>query len=126
MSSMMRSATAGVLAIALATFSLVLDHCAASCEAHHEAVASTPSCHHASPAIPRIGRVPLPCGHDHTGTVVTTPNGAGTPLRTFNWTVAVLTAVVQPAGAAFDQTVPTHAPPGSPRTPDARSLPLRV
>ena len=37
-----RMATAAVLALAVAALPVVLDRCAASCEMHHDTVASTP------------------------------------------------------------------------------------
>lgn len=126
MSWMTRVATASLLVVALVAVPLVLDLCAASCEADHHAIASTPSCHHAGAAMPRIGQVPAPCGHDDNGTIVATNTTAAPLLRAFTCAVAVVTVPVQPANAADSQFVRTDAPPGSSLTLDARSLPLRV
>ncbi|MBI3491139.1 MAG: hypothetical protein HY047_05045 [Acidobacteria bacterium] len=121
-----RAGTAAVLAVALSALPLVLDQCAASCEAHHDDVASTPSCHHASAATPRIGHVPAPCGHDHSGTVAAAAGHDAALLRAFHSVIAVLVTSVPPAGASLDRDTLTHAPPRSSLTLDARSLPLRI
>ena len=73
-----RIALVAVLAIAVASVPLILDQCAATCEMHHETVASTPACHHSGTATPHLGQTPQPCGHDHNGTSVT-PDGGSIP-----------------------------------------------
>jgi hypothetical protein len=65
-----RALVAIVLTVACATLPLMLDQCAASCEARGAATsASGPSCHHATSTLVRLGSVPAPCGHDHSGPV---------------------------------------------------------
>jgi hypothetical protein len=126
MSWMMRAGTAAVLAFALVALPLVLDQCAASCDAHHGATAATPRCHHAAATTTRIGQVPSPCGHDHGGTVVMPANRVTPVLPTFDSAIAVPVASVTPAGTAFDHSGQPHDPPGSSLVFGAQSLPLRV
>src|SRR2546425_13090999 len=83
-----RMATAAVLALAVAALPVVLDRCAASCEMHHDTVASTPSCHHSTSRTVRIGRVPTPCGHAHNGTAVTSATSSTPGGRLFAALVA--------------------------------------
>jgi len=123
---MARSATAAVLALALAALPLVLDQCAAACAAHEAAVASTPACHHASPVKNQVGRTPAPCGHDHRGPVVTAESRPAAPLLGLDSMVAVLVIPAALTPTAADRPVLTHAPPGASLTPDTRSLPLRI
>src|SRR5436190_21973398 len=106
MSRTTRVAISIVLAVALAALPLALDQCAASCEVYHHAVAGTPSCHHATAPATRLGRVPVPCGHDHTGTVVAAANQASALLRAFDSAVAVLTAPIVAFRIAVDQYAP--------------------
>src|SRR5258705_13944642 len=77
MSGATRIVTAAVLALAIALFPAALDRCAAACDAHQDAIAGTPACHHATAAVTRIGHVPTSCGHDHTGTTVASAKSAG-------------------------------------------------
>jgi len=121
-----RIATVAVLALAVAALPVVLDRCAESCEAHHDAVASTPSCHHATSAATRIGRVPAPCGHDHNSTVVTSAQGSTVASRSLD---AMVAAVEMPASlvpATSHRRVLTHTPPGPSLTPEHCSLSLRI
>jgi hypothetical protein len=75
-----RALVAVVLTVACATLPLVLDQCAASCAAHSPATSpSSPSCHHAASTRVRLGSVPAPCGHDHSGPV-TTLTAAPSPI----------------------------------------------
>src|SRR5438128_581649 len=125
MSRVTRVATSGVLALAVAALPAVLDRCAASCAAHHDAAARTPSCHHVTPPATRIGPVPTPCGHDHNGTVVTsaTSSAVGRSIGS----VAVTVVLPVPfAPVASDRGVLRVSPPGASVTLDGRSLPLRL
>jgi hypothetical protein len=126
MSRATRIATAAVLALAMAAFPAVLDRCTATCEAHHEAIASTPSCHHVTSTAFRIGRAPTPCGHDHDGTAMTSAKSAAPVGRSID-SIAAVAAVPSPfAPAASERRVLGHAPPGSSPAVDGRSLPLRI
>ena len=123
----MRMATAAVLALALAALPVVLDRCAESCDAHPHAIASTPSCHHATSTKTRIRQVPARCGHDHNGTAVTPALRATPAGRSVDSMVAAVGLPGSLAPVTFDRRVPIHAPPGpSSLTPDHRSLPLRI
>jgi hypothetical protein len=126
MSRALRLATAAALALAVAALPLVLDQCAGSCEAHRGAMASTPSCHHATPAGTRIKEVPARCGHDHTGTVATSAPGSTLADRSLANVAATVELPASVTPAMSFRHVPTHAPPGlSSASPD-RSLPLRI
>jgi hypothetical protein len=127
MESMIRVATASVLAISIATAPLVLDHCAASCEADHDAVASTASCHHASTATGtiRIGQIPSPCGHDHSGTIVTVTKAAPSALS-LSWIALDVTISAPLLTGNARRNARISAPPGSSLTLDRRSLPFRI
>lgn len=119
-------ATAAVLALAVAAVPAVLDRCAATCEAHQEAIASAPSCHHVTSTGIRIGPVPAQCGHDHNATAMTSVKGAGPVGRAIGSVVAVV-AIPNPFTlAASDRRVLRHAPPGSFLDVDGQSLPLRI
>jgi len=121
-----RISAAAVLVVAVAALPVVLDRCAATCEAHHESIAAAPSCHHATSPATRIGQTPSPCGHDHHGTAVRAANGAG-PADRSNGVLALAVAVpVYFAPAASVLHGPGHAPPGASLLLDARSLPLRI
>ena len=126
MSRAMKMATAALLALAVAAFPAVLDRCTESCEAHRDAVASTPSCHHATATGTHLGAVPSPCGHDHNGTVATAAQNAPPPDR------SVLSVGVTAAQTTLIAPLPSgwrflgHAPPGSPQALASRTLPLRV
>jgi len=65
-----------VLAIAVASVPLILDQCAATCEIHHDTVASTPACHDSGTGSAHLGQTPQSCGHDHNGTSVTSDGGS--------------------------------------------------
>jgi len=110
------------LAVAFAALPLMLDLCVASCDAAE----SMPACHHQSPATSQIGQLPVPCGHDHSGIVVTVETHGVVSVHTFDSTVAVLVLPVLVPRAASEQPVFTHAPPGSSVTLDSHSLPLRI
>src|SRR2546430_11242480 len=104
--------TAAVLALAVAGLPVLLNQCAASCEAQHEAAASTPSCHHASSTGTRVGHVPVPCGHDHDGALVPAVKSAP-PSGGFDSIVPIQLARASFISAAADEGLPDHAPPGS-------------
>ena len=97
MSLPIRAAAAAILAVALATLPVALDYCSAFCETHHNAVASTPSCHHTVSSATRIGHAPIPCGHDHNATSVSTTTGLVKPER---WLHSMNGALVAPAAGA--------------------------
>jgi hypothetical protein len=56
---------AAVLAVAVGALPLLRQRCADDCSTHPAASASTPACHHDQSASARVGRVPLPCDHNH-------------------------------------------------------------
>ena len=121
-----RSVLAVVLGLAVVALPLMLDQCAATCEAHHNSVASTPTCHHAGTTTFHLGSVPNSCGHDHGGTLVTADNELAPTPRPSVASVAVIAIPVNPA-VAIGRHLRTHAPPGAASTLlDDRSLPLRI
>ena len=126
MSRAVRISAAAMLVLAVAAFPVVLDRCAATCEVHREAIASAPSCHHATSAAIRIGPAPSPCGHDHHGTALRSTSNLAPSDRSNG----VLAAAVPVQGylppAASELRGPGHAPPGASLLLDARSLPLRI
>ena len=126
MSRGMRMANAALLALAVAILPVVLDHCSASCEAHRDAVASSPSCHHATAAGTRLGSVPAPCGHDHSGTVATAAGNAPSLDRSLVSVAVAATPAIPIVPPASDRRFLAHASPGSPHALVSRSLPLRV
>ena len=122
-----RALVAVVLTVACATLPLVLDQCAASCEAHSPATSTSgPSCHHAASTPVRVGSVPAPCGHDHSGPV-TTLTAAPSPIaRTLISALAVgVDAIV---AADLNRRGIDVSDASSPRAsiPHALVLPLRV
>ena len=121
-----RIALVAVLAIAVASVPLILDQCAATCEMHHETVASTPACHHSGTASAHLGQTPQPCGHDHNGTSVTPDGGSIPTIRNFVMGTAIVLMPISPALVGTSQTLHTHAPPGPLPQFDRRSLTLRI
>lgn len=121
-----RISTAAVLALAVAAFPAVLDQCAASCMEHHEAVASTPNCPHVTTTSNRIGPMPTPCGHDHSGTAVTSAKTSAPVERPISSIVTVVALPIPFASTTSDRRLLGHAPPGDRRSLGASSLPLRI
>jgi hypothetical protein len=121
-----RIATAAVLVLALAVSPAVLDRCAAVCAEHHDTVASTASCHHATAPATRMSQLPTPCSHDHNGTVVTSAKSSAPVERSLDAVVAIVARPNPFSPAVSDRPVLAHAPPGSSLTLDGRSLPLRL
>jgi hypothetical protein len=122
----MRFATAVALALAVAALPVVLDQCAESCEAHRDAIASTPECHHATPAGTPIKQVPTRCVHGHNGTAATSAQGSTPADRSLE---SVAAAFELPAFLTLTLSVrraPTHDPPGPSSPPPSRFLPLRI
>jgi hypothetical protein len=119
-------AVAAALALAMAVLPVVLDQCAGSCEAHRDTIASTPACHHTTSTGTHTAHVPIPCGHDHNGTAITTANKPAPTGTAFHSVVAVESrpTLVSHAGAGLRGR--PHSPPSSALTLDRRSLPLRV
>jgi hypothetical protein len=108
-----RISVVAILVMALTVAPVVLNQCAASCQAHREAIASTPICPHHSAASNhgvRLQSVPSACGHDHNGTVVTAENGfeLGRVLTT---SAATLTTGTSSSALATAEAVSIHAPP---------------
>jgi hypothetical protein len=122
-----RVVLAAVLAVAVAALPLMLDQCSATCEAHHDSVASTPACHQTATATTfLVGHAPTSCGHDHNGTLVTADNGLTATSRPLVASVAIVPIPVSPA-IAIKQHLRNHAPPGTASTLlDRSSLPLRI
>ena len=122
----MRFATAATLALAVAMLPVVLDQCAESCEAHRDATASTPSCHHATSAGLRIKEVPTRCGHDHNDIVATSAPGSTRADRALDNMVAMVAPRASLTAALPFRRVLTHTPPEPSSPPLDRSLPLRI
>ena len=126
MSRVTKTVTAAAVALAVAAFPAVLDRCAATCEAHQEAITSAPSCHHATSTAARIGQVPTPCGHDHNATAMTSAK-SDAPVGRAIGSVVAAGAIPNPfTPAGSDRRVLRQAPPGSSPAVDGRSLPLRI
>jgi hypothetical protein len=121
-----RISTAAVLALAVAACPAMLDQCAASCVEHHESVASAPSCHHATATSDHIGPMPTPCGHDHSGTTVTSAKTSAPLQRGLDAVVAVVALRTAFKPGSSDRRLPGHSPPGARRPIGARPLPLRI
>src|ERR1700682_2368644 len=119
-------AVAAVVALAMAVLPVVLDQCAGSCEAHRDTVASTPACHHTTSTGTHIAHVPIPCGHDHNGTVITASNNPAPTGRAFDSVVAVNSRPTLVSPSAAGLRFRPHSPPSSSLVLDGRSLPLRV
>jgi hypothetical protein len=115
-----------VLALAVTALPAVLDQCAASCVEHHEAVASTPSCHHATTTSNRVGPMPMPCGHDHSGTTVMSAKTSAPVQRGLNSIVAVVALPTAFAPVSSDRRLLGKSPPGARRPIGAHPLPLRI
>jgi hypothetical protein len=103
----------------------VLSQCAAAC-VEHEAVASTPNCHHATTTSNRIGPMPTPCGHDHSGTTVTSAKTSAPVQRGLDSIVAVVALPTAFPSATSNCRLLGHSPPGAGRPIGARPLPLRI
>src|SRR5690349_3858779 len=121
MSRVSRIATAFALVFAIATLPVVLDRCAASCEVHEGEAASTPACHHATTPTSRIGQMPTPCGHDHSGTTGTTAQSVKRVIGSFD-SVVTLPEPTATALRSIASTRPalTHGPPGASASLDTR------
>jgi hypothetical protein len=121
-----RIAVAAVLAVAVAALPLILDRCAASCDAHQGTVATGSTCHHVTATGTHLTPAPASCSHDHNGTAVTAANGFAQTGRAF---ALVATASSQPSVLPPAETgvrVAPHAAPDLSPPLAARSLPLRV
>ena len=127
---MLRSVRIGfvlALAVAVASVPLMLDQCAATCEMHHETVASTPVCHHSGSTGAHLGQTPGSCGHDHNSTSVTPDDGSAPNIRTASTSVTVFVTPTILTAAATPHTVQAHDPPGLDNQQfDRRALPLRI
>jgi hypothetical protein len=119
-----RALVAIVLTVACATLPLVLDQCAASCEAHTST--SGPGCHHAASTRVRVGRVPAPCGHDHSGPVTTLTAASSPVARTLISALAVGVDAILAADLNRRGTDVSDACSPRASTPHALVLPLRV
>ena len=121
-----RFTVAAVLSLTIAALPVVLDRCTESCEAHQNAVANTPLCHHVATTGAQISQEPARCGHDHSGTPVVAAKSPAPTERAFD---SIATVDTQPAVApppAASLRVQSDGPPDSSPSLDARSLPLRV
>ena len=121
-----RIALVAVLAIAVASLPLILDQCAATCEMHHDTVASTPACHHSGTGSAHLWQTPQSCGHDHNDISVTSDSGSIPTVRNVAMGAGIVLMPIIPALVATSQTVYTHAPPGPAPQFDRRSLTLRI
>ncbi len=127
---MLRSARIGfvlALAVAVASVPLMLDQCAATCEMHHETVASTPVCHHRGSTGAHLGQTPGSCGHDHNSTSVAPDDGSAPNIRTARTSVTVVVTPTILTAATTPQRIQAHDPPGlDGQQFDRRALPLRI
>ena len=121
-----RIAAAAVLALAVAALPLMLDRCAASCDAHPSALSSAPACHHATSTGARITKSPASCGHQHNATAVTAAKTVAPTARAFNLLATVPGLLVVPTPAGANRRAHPHSPPDAFPALAARSLPLRV
>ena len=117
-------AVAAVLAVTLAP--LLLDRCAESCDAHQSALGTAPPCHHATSTGTHVTRLPVPCGHDHNATALTTAKTSAPSASAFDLIAAVNDSLCAHAPPCTDTRVDPRRPPDSSRALAARSLPLRV
>src|SRR5438105_2097456 len=119
-----RMAIAPVLALAIAALPVMLDRCTEACEAHRNAVANTPPCHHVASTGTHISQVPDPCGHDHNGTAVIAAKSPAPIGRTFDSFATIDSRLPIAPPSPADLRVQPHSPPDSSHTLDGRSLPL--
>src|SRR6266508_6672017 len=118
-----RLAVAPVLALAIAALPVMLDRCTESCEAHRNAVASTPPCHHVTSTGTHITQVPPRCGHDHAGTTVIAAKSPAPTGRGFDSVATIDSQLTIAPPATANLRVRPHSPPDSSPTLDGRSLP---
>src|SRR5204863_9815191 len=96
---LMRSVAAILLSVSIGALPLVLDHCVAACAAHAAALAAAPPCHHATATGARIDSLPAACGHDHSGTAVSSAVADSAASRVAAPDVAVATVLTMSARA---------------------------
>jgi hypothetical protein len=122
-----RTAAASVLALAIAALPVVLERCVDSCARHDgSAFAAVPACHHAASAAERVGRAPLACGHDHSGTTAITVTGASAGERPWTLLAAIHTVPASYVTLGAPQDFVDSSPPGPAHARGARSLTLRI
>src|SRR5436190_6415 len=112
MRSPIRAASAALLALALVTLPLALDHCSAFCDTHQSAVASAPGCHHtaSTTGTVRVGRSPTACGHHHTAISAKTAAESLKPDRVFHRSMVILVAGTAAANAASEFVLARRLP----------------
>jgi len=117
-------AVSAILVLALAALPVVLDRCAARCEAHDD-TATAPTCHHAASTQARLSHAPVPCGHDHSGTTVAS---AKTVRATDHGSdsIAVAPHATPMPPLVADLGIRLHSPPTSPPALVTTPLPLRI
>jgi hypothetical protein len=77
MNSIVRATTAMATVLVFAGIPLANDWCAVSCTAaRSSAQAGAPTCHHLASPTARVGRAPVPCGHDHQALVFVSSGSA--------------------------------------------------
>src|SRR3954470_21585651 len=121
-----RVAVAAVLAIAVGALPLMVDRCAASCDAHHATATAAPACHHAAATGTHLTQAPASCGHDHNGTAVTAPKSSVPTDRSFAFLATSHSPFWIESPVRADGPVSPHQPPGTPPSLGRRTLPLRV
>src|SRR3954451_12574199 len=122
----LRVAVAAVLTIAVGTLPLLVDRCAASCDAHQATATAAPACHHATATGTHLTQVPSSCGHDHNGTAVTAAKSSVPTDRSFALLATPPSEFWIESPVRADVPVSPHAPPGTPLSLGGRTLPLRV
>jgi hypothetical protein len=128
MSRLMRPAIAFVLAMAVFTLPVSANLCAGTCELHRaNAVAADPICHRSSPSSRRLDQSPMPCGHDHNGTlaspIATAANQRAQPTRSLVPLSVPVLALNLPVASRFASATASRPPRIS---VPALALPLRI
>jgi hypothetical protein len=128
MSWLARASMASVLALAVFALPLVLDQCAASCEAHQISAANgaRPACHHSLASTRRMEPRPTSCGHDHSAASATVVLNTLASERGTVSAVAVVPSLQSLAPRMIGRIDFLGISPGSLATPHDRSLPLRI
>ena len=121
-----RLTVAMLLAGAIAGLPIVLDQCAASCDAHQSAATATPPCHHAQTTGAQFQPASPDCHHDHAASLGALPSTTSPQERhglAMPWTPFAESMTSHDSAFVL---VSTHAPPDLDSGTHARSLPLRI
>src|SRR3954454_14666088 len=122
----LRVAVAAVLTIAVGALPLLVDRCAASCDAHQATATAAPACHHTAGTGTHLTQVPSSCGHDHNGTAVTPAKSSVPTDRSFAFLATSHSPFSIESPVRAGVPVSPHASPGTQSSLGGRTLPLRV